>query len=96
MKTQSIGPMMDALSQRIKERRILDRMRIAELSELAGVSDVTISKLENGKLENITLSKLLAIANSLGLEVKIDFLTLNNKTDDVNQKAGELISSAQH
>ncbi len=50
--------------RRIRESRKLSQARLAEL---AGVSQPTVSKLENGDM-NATLDKIVAIAGALGVE----------------------------
>lgn len=52
------------------------QMNLDTLAEAAGCSTVTLSQLENGKLENTTLDKIVGVANAIGLEVS---LTLTKK-----------------
>lgn len=40
-----------------------------ELSRISGVSRVTISRIESGKLENIHSSTAIALARALGVDV---------------------------
>lgn len=54
----------NALGLRIKHRRMVMGLKIADLAELAGCSESMISKIENGKA-NPSLKALQRIANAL-------------------------------
>ena len=58
------------MQYRIKEIRKKKRMTQKELSELAGISRTTISKLENGEECEIMVGTLNAIANALKVSVR--------------------------
>lgn len=53
----------------IKETRKESKLTQAELAEKAGVSRVTISRLESGKLKETTLGTLSRIAQALQVTV---------------------------
>ena len=56
----------------IKETRKESKLTQAELAEKAGVSRVTISRLESGELKETTLGTLSRIAQAL--QVTVDYL----------------------
>jgi len=62
MKFWEIGPSMRALR---KEKGF----RQSELAAAVGLSRVTLSKLENGKLAGISIGALLSILERLGREI---------------------------
>ena len=61
----------------IREMRKSKGMTQAELASASGVSRLTISELETGKLTNARSKTLLALANALGCT--IDDLFFNQK-----------------
>ena len=61
MKFYEIGPS-------IRQRRKLRGFTQAELAGKAGISRVTLSKLENGKLAGTSLRAVLTILDQLNLE----------------------------
>jgi len=62
------------MGYKIKERREELRMSQQELADKAGVTRQTISLIETGKLENVTLSTMNAIATALDSTVSEIFL----------------------
>ena len=62
MKFYEIGPS-------IRERRKQRGLTQAELAGRAGISRVTLSKLENGKLSGISLRTVLTTLDQLNLEL---------------------------
>lgn len=50
---------------RIKEKRIEKNLSQEELAEKAGISRITISMLESGRQQDIRVSTIKRIANSL-------------------------------
>lgn len=50
---------------RIKEKRIEKKLSQEELAEKAGISRITISMLESGRQQDIKVSTIKRIANSL-------------------------------
>lgn len=62
------------MGYKIKERREELRMSQEELSEKAGVTRQTISLIETGKIENVTLATMKAIAAALDSTVSEIFL----------------------
>lgn len=62
------------MGYKIKERREELRMSQQELADKAGVTRQTISLIETGKLENVTLATMNAIATALDSTVSDIFL----------------------
>jgi len=62
------------MGYKIKERREELRMSQQELADKAGVTRQTISLIETGKLENVTLGTMNAIATALDSTVSEIFL----------------------
>lgn len=62
---------LTVLGQIIKERRKLLRITQAHLAEMAGITDRTLQKIENGNA-NPTIKLLVQITNILGLEIKLE------------------------
>ena len=54
---------------RIKEKRIEKNLSQEELAEKAGISRITISMLESGRQQDIKVSTIKRIANSLGCPI---------------------------
>ena len=54
-----------ALGKRVRDYRLRSRLTQEELAELAGVSTLTLKKLESGKLTNIGLGNFVAILRGL-------------------------------
>lgn len=63
------------MGYKIKERREELRMSQQELADKAGVTRQTISLIETGKLENVTLGTMNAIAAALESTVSEIFLS---------------------
>jgi transcriptional regulator with XRE-family HTH domain len=61
--------MKEIIGSRIKDRREALNMTQEQLVEVSGVSRGTISALENGKSENVTIGTLLAISKALDTTV---------------------------
>ncbi|MCB2195718.1 MAG: helix-turn-helix domain-containing protein [Bacteroidetes bacterium] len=59
------------LGQIIKERRKHLRITQIHLAEMAGITDRTLQKIENGNA-NPTIKLLDQITNILGLEIKLE------------------------
>ena len=66
--------MNENIGKKILERRRELNMSQETLSEKSKVCRITISKLENGKCNNVMMNSLLAIADALGVDIKF-FLT---------------------
>lgn len=62
------------MGYKIRERREELRMSQEELAEKAGISRQTIHLIESGKLENVTLGTMKAIATALDSTVEKIFL----------------------
>lgn len=56
---------------RIRALRAERRMTQEELAEKSGVSRITISKLENGKTDNMSTFTALALASALKVSVAV-------------------------
>jgi len=69
----TIKEMLAVLADRIANYRWAKRKTLDQQAAEAKVSSVLLSNLENNALESITLSKLLTVANSVGVNLKIVF-----------------------
>jgi len=65
------------IGQEIKRLRKVEGLTQYELSKLAGISRVTLGKLERGEIASISIKTLDIILNSLSLEIEF-------KTKDSN------------
>ena len=59
------------LSQRIKEYRLAARMSQQEMARKSGVSLTTISHFEQGASTNMTISNLVSLLRTLGMEQRM-------------------------
>jgi len=66
---------------RVKKRRIQMRMNQKELSEASGLTQATISRIENGLIQQLKSEALKRLAIALG--VSMDYLV--GKTDRIRQ-----------
>lgn len=62
------------LFQRLKEYRLAARMSQKEMAEKSGVSLTTISHLEQGVNQNITLNNFISLLRTVGMEERIQDL----------------------
>ena len=62
------------LSQRLKEYRLAARISQKEMSEKSGVSLTTISHLEQGVNQNITLNNFISLLRTIGMEQRLNDL----------------------
>lgn len=60
------------IGMQVKLRRTAARMTQAELAELAGITNVQVSKLERGEL-NFTIDTLALIRSALALNITVDW-----------------------
>ena len=65
MYAQSNSSIIQGLGARVREYRIRMRLTQEELAQKAGVSALTLKKLETGKALNINMNKFLAILRAL-------------------------------
>jgi transcriptional regulator with XRE-family HTH domain len=72
-----------SIGEIVKERRKAKKLNQTELAEKAGIKQATISRLESGTNDNITIENLRSIAAALGCSV-VDLLP---DTDKKKQKA---------
>ena len=77
--------------QRLRQLRQINKLSLAALAESAGVTKLTLGKIERGE-GNPTLSVIWKIANGLGAEMSIDVLNLSSKNTKFNHN--EVLSSA--
>ncbi|MBT9672614.1 helix-turn-helix domain-containing protein [Secundilactobacillus kimchicus] len=61
--------MQTVISKLVNQKRQSLGLTIERLAERAGVSISLISRIERGEIDNISLKKLQAIADALGLEM---------------------------
>lgn len=59
------------LSQRLKEYRLAARISQREMAERSGVSLTTISHLEQGVNQNITLNNFISLLRAIGMEQRL-------------------------
>ncbi len=62
------------LSQRLKEYRLAARISQKEMAEKSGVSLTTISHLEQGVNQNITLNNFISLMRAIGMEQRLNDL----------------------
>ena len=62
------------LSQRLKEYRLAARISQKEMAEKSGVSLTTISHLEQGVNQNITLNYFISLLRAIGMEHRLNDL----------------------
>lgn len=62
------------LSQRLKEYRLAARISQKEMAERSGVSLTTISHLEQGVNQNITLNNFISLLRVVGMEQRLNNL----------------------
>lgn len=62
------------LCQRLKEYRLAARISQKEMAEKSGVSLTTISHLEQGANQNITLNNFISLLRVLGMEQRLQEL----------------------
>ncbi len=67
-----------AMGQRLRLARVRRRMRAAELAERAGVSRMTIYKLEHGDL-SVGLGVLVRVLGVLGLDADLDLIARDDE-----------------
>lgn len=62
------------LCRRLKEYRLAIRISQKEMAERSGVSLTTISHLEQGKNQNITLNNFISLLRVIGMEPRLNDL----------------------
>lgn len=74
IKFETTAQKLKAIGTQVKEARTK-----LDLSQggVAEVSYVTVGKLENGQLKNVSVDSLVKIANGLGMDLKIDLVPIN-------------------
>lgn len=66
---------MSKMADTLRAARLKKGWGLRETARNAGIPAATISKLENGELENPTFATLVALRNALGIKDK-DFVAL--------------------
>ena len=89
------------LGQRIKELRTQHDLTVAQLAEKVGIDKSTLSRIENGKTQNIGAEQLISLCREF--QVSADFLlgittvpdTMNYSTEQfgLTEKAGKALLS---
>lgn len=89
------------LGQRIKELRTQHDLTVAQLAEKVGIDKSTLSRIENGKTQNIGAEQLISLCR--GFQVSADFLlgittvpdTMNYSTEQfgLTERAGKALLS---
>lgn len=67
------------LGGRIRQQRKSLRVRVDTLAEAAGVSRVTVYRVEKGE-PSVTLGAYLAVSSSLGLDISVEVASAGGKT----------------
>lgn len=67
------------LANTIRNRRALLKYTQTDMAELTGLTDRTIRSIENGE-HSTTVESWLKVLDVLGLEMKIQFKSLNDET----------------
>ncbi len=62
---------LNSIAEEITARRKVLRLSQAALAKQAGVGHSTLDALENGRLGELGLSKIMRLLSALGLELKI-------------------------
>lgn len=73
-----------AIIHAITETRLKKGLTQKELSELSGITQSDISRLEKGKL-NPTISTLQRLARAMGMYLRIEFVPENDMSDYMDQ-----------
>lgn len=66
---------LGVIGRAFRIRRLDQKLKLLDVEEQSGVTALTISKLEKGELDNISIITLNKIASSLGLKIS---LTIEN------------------
>ncbi len=66
---KEVEPLLVALGQVIRERRVIQRMSQEDLAQKAGIHRTYISDVERG-IRNITVGTLWLIATGLGMQLR--------------------------
>lgn len=61
------------VGEKIRELRAERKLSQEELSKISGVNRTTISQIETDKVESVTTGTIAAIAEALGVSVRIFF-----------------------
>ena len=80
------GDLMALLSAiaEVRRRREQRGLSLAEVSERSGLDKGMLSRLENGKILNPTLSTLWRYAEALGMQVELSVGALSSEADEAN------------
>lgn len=85
MKKKTIVPrekqQLQKIGRAFRIRRLDRSLKLQDLESQAGVSSLTISKLEKGQLDNSSLQTLNKIADVLGLKINLT-ITGNEQEDN--------------
>jgi transcriptional regulator with XRE-family HTH domain len=68
------GPLHHAFMENVRKLRLARNLTQAQLAELAGVNQATVSKAERGEM-NITMDKIVSLAAALHVE-PVELFTL--------------------
>lgn len=69
LKQQPINKVLANVAEAVKKCRYDKRLTQSTLAEMAGVSVPLLYSLETGQCENISLDKLIKVANAVGFNI---------------------------
>lgn len=75
------------VSRNLRNYRTLRGLTIEELSNYSGLSTVTISKIENEKMNNITLGTIKRLADALNTPIESMFVQDDESEEKINEIA---------
>jgi transcriptional regulator with XRE-family HTH domain len=82
-----LDQVMQALGQRLEAYRISRNIRQSDLADMAGLSRMTVSKLESGK--GGTLDSLLRVLRALGVEDRLQLIVPEAGISPLDPRSGK-------
>lgn len=79
MKQKSINGLLVEIGEKVKQHRYNERQTFDELAGIAKVSTVLLSQLEKNEMKNISLKKLMQVANAIGFKLEISLTPFEAK-----------------
>jgi DNA-binding Xre family transcriptional regulator len=67
------GQILELIGIEIRNKRWEKKMSLQDVSQKAGITYLTISKLEKNELQNVSLSTLVQICDAVDMKLIIDF-----------------------
>ena len=84
--------MNSIIGQNIKKIRLYKKIKQKELSTISGVSQSTITEIENGVRQNLRGDNLLKVAKALGVSIN-DLLGISDKITDLEELFKKIIDN---